>query len=158
MTDFLSRSLLGTSELIGQTTRVKSLVPILIVLSLASVYGIWYQRSRGKIRTSKKGPEGALSAELLGSPLGSRVTLVQFSSAFCTPCRATRILLENVVSTLSDVKYIEIDAEAHLDLVRKLNIHSTPTTLILNSSGIEVGRAVGAPNRDQVINSLSSLR
>lgn len=142
----------------GQTTRVKSLVPILIVLSLASAYGLWYQRSRGKIRTSHKGPEAALSSEILGGPLGSRATLVQFSSAFCTPCRATRILLENVVSALPDVKHIEIDAEAHLDLVRKLNIHSTPTTLILNSEGVEVGRAVGAPSRDQVLNSLTSIR
>lgn len=142
----------------GQTTRVKSLVPILVVLSSASVYGLWYQRSRGKIRTSNKGPEAALSSKILGGPLGSRATLVQFSSAFCTPCRATRILLENVVSTLPDVTHIEIDAEAHLDLVRKLNIHSTPTTLILNSQGVEVGRAVGAPNRDQVLNSLAFIR
>lgn len=137
---------------------MNSLAPILIVLSLASVYGLWYQRSRGKIRTSNRGPEETLSSETLGGSLGSRATLVQFSSAFCTPCRATRILLENVVSTLPDVLHIEIDAEAHLDLVRKLNIHSTPTTLILNSKGVEVGRAVGAPNRDQVLNSLASIR
>jgi thiol-disulfide isomerase/thioredoxin len=137
---------------------VNSLAPILIVLSLASVYGLWYQRSRGKIRTSSRGLEETLSSEILGGPLGSRATLVQFSSAFCTPCRATRILLENVVSALPDVVHIEIDAEAHLDLVRKLNIHSTPTTLILNSQGVEVGRAVGAPNRDQVLNSLALLR
>jgi thiol-disulfide isomerase/thioredoxin len=103
-------------------------------------------------------PEAALSSEILGGSLGTRATLVQFSSAFCTPCRATRILLEDVVLTLPDVKHIEIDAEAHLDLVRKLNIHSTPTTLILNSQGVEVGRAVGAPNRDQVLNSLNSVR
>lgn len=142
----------------GQTTRVKSLVPILIVLSLASAYGFWYQRSRGKIRISNRGPEETLSSEILGGPLGSRATLVQFSSAFCTPCRATRILLGNVVSALPDVVHIEIDAEAHLDLVRKLNIHSTPTTLILNSEGVEVGRAVGAPNRDQILKSLTFVR
>lgn len=137
---------------------MNSLVPILIVLSIATVYGLWYQHSRGKIRTSNKGPEGALTSEVLGGQLGSRATLVQFSSAFCTPCRATRILLENVVATLTDVRHIEVDAEAHLDLVRKLNIHSTPTTLILNSQGVEVGRAVGAPNREQVLNSLTSVR
>ena len=137
---------------------MKSLVPILIVLSLATIYGFWYQRSRGKIRLSNKGPEGALTAELLGSSLGSRATLVQFSSAFCTPCRATRILLADVVSALAGVEHIEIDAEAHLDLVRKLNIHSTPTTLILDAQGVEVGRAVGAPNREQVLNSLASMR
>ncbi|MFZ2227904.1 MAG: thioredoxin family protein [Candidatus Nanopelagicaceae bacterium] len=137
---------------------MNSLAPILIVLASASAYGFWYQRSRGRIRTSNMASEAALSSEILGGSLGTRATLVQFSSAFCTPCRATRILLEDVVLTLPDVKHIEIDAEAHLDLVRKLNIHSTPTTLILNSQGLEVGRAVGAPNRDQVLNSLSSVR
>ncbi len=52
---------------------------------------------------------------------------------------------------------MDIDAEAHLELVRKLNIHSTPTTLILDSKGLEVGRAVGAPTRDQVLKSLASI-
>lgn len=58
---------------------------------------------------------------------------------------------------MPDIKHMDIDAEAHLDLVRKLNIHSTPTTLILNSLGLEVGRAVGAPSRDQVLKSLAAI-
>lgn len=53
---------------------------------------------------------------------------------------------------------MDIDAEAHLDLVRKLNIHSTPTTLILDSRGLEVGRAVGAPSREQVLKSLAAIK
>jgi thiol-disulfide isomerase/thioredoxin len=101
--------------------------------------------------------EKALTAEILGHSLGSRATLVQFSSAFCTPCRATRILLENVVADMPDVRHMDIDAEEHLDLVRKLNIHSTPTTLILDSRGVEVGRAVGAPKRDQVLTALAAV-
>jgi thiol-disulfide isomerase/thioredoxin len=97
-------------------------------------------------------------ASVIGGDLGSRATLVQFSSAFCTPCRATRTLLENVVADLSDVRHVEIDAETNLELVRKLDIRSTPTTLILNSSGIEVGRAVGAPKRDQVLAALAAIK
>lgn len=137
---------------------MKSLLPILLILIPTTAYGLWYQRSRGKIRTKNSSPESALTAEILGDSLGSRATLVQFSSAFCTPCRATRILLENVVSTMPDVRHMDIDAEAHLELVRKLNIHSTPTTLILDSQGIEVGRAVGAPTRAQVLETLASIR
>lgn len=136
---------------------MKSLLPILLILIPTTAYGLWYQRSRGKIRTKNSSPESALTAEILGESLGSRATLVQFSSAFCTPCRATRILLENVVSTMPDVRHMDIDAEAHLELVRKLNIHSTPTTLILDSQGIEVGRAVGAPTRAQVLETLASI-
>ncbi|CAB4865459.1 unannotated protein [freshwater metagenome] len=95
---------------------------------------------------------------MIGAPLGSRATLLQFSSAFCTPCRATRTLLENIVSSMNDVAHVEIDAESELELVRYLNILSTPTTLILDSKGHEVGRAVGAPKRQQVINALSVIR
>lgn len=141
-----------------KTTRVNSLTPIAVVLILASAYGFWYKSSRGKIRKVAKPIEGAFSAGILGEELGERATLVQFSSAFCTPCRATKALLQNVVADMPDVRHIDIDAEAHLELVRKLDIRSTPTTLFLDSRGVEVGRAVGAPRRDQVISALSAIR
>lgn len=135
---------------------MKSLLPIAIVLALASAYGFWYQRSRGAIRDKERA--GIITAQMIGAPLGTRASLVQFSSAFCTPCRATRALLENVVEGLNDVVHIDIDAEDHLELVRELNILSTPTTLILDSRGHEVGRAVGAPKREHVLNALAALR
>lgn len=136
---------------------MKTFLPIAIVLGVTTAYGLWYQRSRGKIKA--KDPSGnGLSASVIGGELGPRATLVQFSSAFCTPCRATRTLLENVVTDLSDVRHVEIDAETNLELVRKLDIRSTPTTLILNHAGIEVGRAVGAPKRDQVLAALAAIK
>jgi thiol-disulfide isomerase/thioredoxin len=136
---------------------VKSFLPILIVLGAATAYGLWYQKSRGKIQAKVVSGNG-LTAAVIGGDLGSRATLVQFSSAFCTPCRATRTLLENVVTDLNDVRHVEIDAETNLELVRKLDIRSTPTTLILNSFGVEVGRAVGAPKRDQVLAALATIK
>jgi len=136
---------------------VDNLLPILIVLTLASAYGFWYQRSRGKVK-SKGSNKPAISAADIGSELGSRVTLVQFSSAFCTPCRATRALLTDITADLSDVKHIDIDAEKNLDLVRRLDIRSTPTTLVLDKSGNEVGRAVGAPKRAEVLATLSAIK
>ena len=141
----------------AQTTLVKSFLPILIVLGAATAYGLWYQKSRGKIQ-AKAISGKSLTSAVIGGEFGSRATLVQFSSAFCTPCRATRTLLENVVTELSDVRHVEIDAETNLELVRKLDIRSTPTTLILNSSGVEVGRAVGAPKRDQVLAALAAIK
>jgi thiol-disulfide isomerase/thioredoxin len=136
---------------------VDNLLPILIVLTLASAYGFWYQRSRGKVK-SKGSNKPAISAADIGSELGSRVTLVQFSSAFCTPCRATRALLTDITADLSDVKHVDIDAEKNLDLVRRLDIRSTPTTLVLDKSGHEVGRAVGAPKRAEVLATLSAIK
>ncbi len=135
---------------------MKSLLPIAIVLVLATAYGLWYQRSRGKVVV--KSDKGLITQEMIGAPLGSRVTLVQFSSAFCSPCRATRMLLEDVTAELSEVAYVEIDAEANLELVRTLDIRSTPTTLFLDRTGHEVGRAMGAPKRDQVLSTISAIR
>ena len=99
----------------------------------------------------------AVSAAEIGGHYGSRATLLQFSSAFCTPCRATRTLLGDITADMSDVLHLDLDAESHLELVRRLNIISTPTTLILNHQGVEVGRAVGAPKRTQVIAALAAI-
>lgn len=142
---------------------MRTLAPLALVLLAASAYGLWYQRSRGRITTGKskkqqKSMKLGLTSADIGADLGSRVTLVQFSSAFCSPCRATRALLTDITADLPDVTHVEIDAESHLELVRRLDIRSTPTTLILNDAGVEVGRAVGAPKRDQVITALAAVQ
>ena len=135
---------------------MKSLLPIVIVLALATAYGLWYQRSRGTVVV--KSDKGLITESMIGAALGSRATLVQFSSAFCSPCRATRALLEDVTADMADVVHVEIDAEANLELVRTLDIRSTPTTLFLDRNGHEVGRAMGAPKRDQVLSAISAIR
>ena len=129
---------------------MKTFIPLAIVLAGATGYGIWYQRTRGEFRKKKTVNGPKLTAAIVGTELGSRATMVQFSSAFCTPCRATKALLEDMVKMMPDVHYAHIDAESNLELVRKLDIRSTPTTLFLNSAGIEVGRAMGTPKRAQV--------
>jgi len=127
------------------------------VVVLTLTFGFWHKSTRGKVRGNSHGGTPALTAEALGTAFGSRVTLVQFSSAFCSPCRATKALLSNIVEDLPDVVHIDIDAESHLELVRRLKIISTPTTLILDRHGVEIARAVGAPKRDQVLASLAAI-
>jgi thiol-disulfide isomerase/thioredoxin len=136
---------------------VKTFIPLAIVLISATGFGIWYQRTRGEFRKKKTVNGPKLTAAIVGTELGSRATMVQFSSAFCTPCRATKVLLEDMVKTMPDVHYAHIDAESHLELVRKLDIRSTPTTLFLNGAGVEVGRAMGTPKRAQVQAAISSI-
>ncbi|CAN2226630.1 thioredoxin, thioredoxin [Candidatus Nanopelagicaceae bacterium] len=105
-----------------------------------------------------KSDKGLITPAMIGADLGSRATLLQFSSAFCGPCRATRLLIEDVTADMGDVAHVELDAEANLELVRQLDIRSTPTTLFINAAGNEVGRAVGAPKRDQVLAAISAIR
>lgn len=98
-----------------------------------------------------------LGADRLGGELGERATLVQFSSAFCAPCRATRRILGEVADLVPGVTHIEIDAEAHLDLVRELSVLKTPTVLVLDADGHVVRRAGGQPRKADVIAALGEV-
>lgn len=98
--------------------------------------------------------EVRLDPARLGTALGERATLVQFSSAFCAPCRATRRILGEVARMVPGVVHVEIDAEARLGLVRALDIRKTPTVLVLDADGRIVRRAAGQPRTADVIAAL----
>ncbi len=106
---------------------------------------------------STAAPDGVTVDDLGGVALGRRATFLQFSSSFCAPCRATRLLLADVVAAHADVVHVEVDAEANLELVRRLNVLRTPTVLVLDAGGVVRGRASGAPRRDQVEAALDAL-
>ncbi|QFQ95425.1 thioredoxin family protein [Streptomyces phaeolivaceus] len=128
-----------------------------LVLALASVYGVLHRRRSGRVRVrGRDGDKRVEAAELgtLGEGLGERATLVQFSSAFCAPCRATRRVLAEVAGMVPGVTHVEIDAEDHLDLVRRLDILKTPTVLVLDADGRIVRRATGQPRKADVIAAL----
>lgn len=97
---------------------------------------------------------GRLGTAELGEGLGERATLVQFSSAFCAPCRATRRILGEVAAMVPGVAHVEIDAEARLDLVRALGVLKTPTVLVLDADGRVVRRAAGQPRKADIIAAL----
>ncbi|MFD0313360.1 TlpA family protein disulfide reductase [Streptomyces flavalbus] len=103
----------------------------------------------------REGQQRLLPAEL-GGRLGERATLVQFSTAFCAPCRATRRILGEVAALVPGVTHVEIDAEARLDLVRAVGVHKTPTVLVLDAEGRIVRRAVGQPRKADVIAALGA--
>jgi thiol-disulfide isomerase/thioredoxin len=133
---------------------MKSWLLLVFVLISASGIGIYYQRRAGVIKRKKR---LRLSPAELGSDYGDRATIVQFSTTFCSSCRAAKALIKDVVKDQSDVKYLEIDAESNLELVRRVDIKSTPTTLFLDKDGFEIARATGAPKRDQLIKVVASL-
>lgn len=130
-------------------------VVVAVALAGATAYGLLRRRRAGALRDAPD--SAALSAADLGAPLGERATLVQFSSAFCRPCVATRQVLDAVAERMEGVAHVEIDAESHLDLVRRLGVASTPTTLVLDGAGVERRRAGGVPRRHEVIAALAEL-
>ena len=130
------------------------LVVCAAVLALSAVFGLWHRARNGRLRVRGRDGGVRLGADDLGAALGDRATLVQFSSAFCQPCRATKRILAEVAQVVEGVAHVEIDAESQLELVRRLNILSTPTVLVLDAGGTVVRRAAGQPRKADVIAAL----
>ncbi len=142
------------------------LIVLVVVIVAATAFGVWRRLTDGRIRgvagagaasSSAAGPDPdalALTAADLGGQLGERATLVQFSTAFCQPCRATRRILDEVAGQVPGVTHVEVDAEAHLDLVRRLDVMRTPTVFVLDGRGRVVRRAVGQPRKADVVAAL----
>jgi thiol-disulfide isomerase/thioredoxin len=121
---------------------------------LAMIFGLVWRRRNGVLRSSEGENVERLNLAELGAELGEKATLVQFSSAFCAPCRATRRILTEVAGMVDGVAHVEIDAEAHLDLVRRLNVIRTPTVLVLDASGGIVRRGSGLPRKADIVAAL----
>jgi len=140
------------------------LIALAAALAVATVVGAALRRRAGRFRAwTARRPAGAgaagrvLTEADLGSRLGEQATLVQFSTAFCAPCRPTRQMLARVAGMADGVAHVEIDATARLDLVRRLHVTSTPTVLVLGPDGAVVKRAVGQPRQADVIAALGTL-
>ena len=87
----------------------------------------------------------AVLEELGVRPAEADLTVVQFSTAFCGPCRATRARLTQLAATRPGLRYVHVDAESHLDAVRALDVRLTPTLFWVDRAGELVGRRDGAP-------------
>jgi thiol-disulfide isomerase/thioredoxin len=134
---------------------VRTVWVLLGTLVAATVLGLLWRSRQGRVREVTK-PDSLLGtlAELGEAP-GERATLLQFSSAFCAPCRATKRVLADVASAVPGVRHVEVDAESHLEVVRRLNILKTPTTLVLDADGRVTQRAAGQPRKEQILAALA---
>ena len=155
------------------------------ILALTSVFGLYWRSQQGKFKLAANSAQKAnensaltitndeiskiirhkssfmVNSDLLDQhqmQLGKNVTLLQFSSAFCSPCKATAVVISQIVQGMDDVVYIQVASEENLKLVEKFDIKSTPTVIFFNRDGIEVGRAVGIPTKEQVIISINAVR
>lgn len=123
------------------------LVAALVVTGVAA----WWLRTRnGVVRSPAGGEDGGVDAREVLQRLGATpgdadLTVVQFSTAFCAPCRATRARLEQLRTTHPGLAYLHVDAESHLDEVRELDVRRTPTLFYLARDGALIGRSSGAP-------------
>ena len=137
------------------------LVALVAALAAATALGLWLRRIGHRLGRAipaaidrDTADQVVVGPDDLGAALGQRATLVQFSTAFCQPCRATRRVLADVSATVPGVAHVELDAESQLDLVRRLDVRRTPTVLVLDAAGRVVRRASGQPRTVDVVAAL----
>ena len=128
-------------------------VSVLAVALVATALAAWWLRTKsGAVR-----PDGGddVSANRVFERLGVRaadadLTVVQFSTAFCGPCRATKARLQQLQATRPGLAVVQVDAESHLDEVRELDVRRTPTLFYLDREGRLIGRSSGAPRAEEL--------
>jgi len=131
------------------------LVAVLVALGIGSGGALWLRHRAGRLRVRTK--RVVVTAAELGESLGGRATLLQFSTAFCQPCRPTRRILAEVAETVPGTSHVDLDAEANLDLVRKLGVVRTPTFFLLDDRGVIRQVATGVPHKAAVKDALARL-
>ena len=96
-----------------------SLSLLTFLLLGATVIGLYYRKNSGLIKRKKR---LKLSPSEFGGAYGGRATILQFSTTFCSSCRAAKALIKDVVKDEADIFYYEVDAESNLELVRKVDV------------------------------------
>jgi thiol-disulfide isomerase/thioredoxin len=128
-------------------------VAVLAAALAVTAAAAWWLRARNGALRPDDGHEVPASDvfERLGArPADADLTVVQFSTAFCGPCRATKARLHQLQATRPRLAVVHVDAESHLDEVRELDVRRTPTLFYLGRDGRLIGRSSGAPRPDEL--------
>jgi thioredoxin 1 len=86
------------------------------------------------------------------SETASGLTLVDFYTKSCGPCRAMAPILEQ----LSGAKIVKVDVENNMDLGIQYGVSSVPCLVFLRE-GKEVQRLVGYQSKDVLQNLINSM-
>ena len=136
-----------------------ALVPVVLLglVALSTAAGMLWRASRGRVHHVTAGAVVRASDIPGVRRLARGVTLLQFSTEVCAPCRVTRTILGAIAGEREGVSHIDLDLTHRPDLAARFQIMQTPTTLILDSRGQVRARIGGAPRRDALTAELDRI-
>ena len=125
---------------------------VVAALAVTAVAAWWLRTRNGAVRTGSTAQAAISPAfDRLGvRPAEADLTVVQFSTAFCAPCRSTKARLQQLQTSRPGLVVVHVDAESHLDEVRELDVRRTPTLFYLGRDGRLIGRSSGAPRPEEL--------
>jgi len=75
--------------------------------------------------------------------------ILYFQSNWCQPCKTLGSIIESLEGSGVKVKKVNIDYDTML--TQQYNIKSTPTLILTDLQGNELGRKVGMQSKQQII-------
>ena len=126
------------------------------VLVLSSAFGLFLHFTRGKL-TKKYSNEITFDQLNIGEELGKKATILQFKTEYCSICPGVKRQINELIKNDAGISFYEIDAVEKIKLAKQLRVKSSPTVLFFNEAGLEEGRIIGAPKKDQLRNTLEQI-
>ena len=130
-------------------------ITVVAVLAAGTAFGIKRMLTDGRVNLHTGSHH--VSADELGHDMGSKATVIQFSSPFCQPCKATHDLISNQVADRDGVVHVDLQVADHLDMVNKLHVMRTPTTVLVDRKGAVRYRTDGVPRLDEFTAAIDKL-
>jgi thioredoxin-related protein len=126
------------------------------VISVSTIFGLFLHFTRGKM--TKKYSKEVFFKELgLVLTLGKKATILQFKTEFCSVCPGVKRQINELIKHDTDIAFYEIDAVEKIELAKKLHVKSSPTILFFTEDGLEEGRIIGVPKKNEVKNTLEKI-
>ncbi len=89
-----------------------------------------------------------LTTENFKEAISEGNVIVDFWAEWCAPCKMIAPVFEELSNEMKDVKFAKLNVDEHGDVAATAGVRGIPT-LIMYKDGEELGRIVGALQKDQ---------
>src|SRR3954471_4239867 len=97
--------------------------------------------------------DAAFTAEVLES---DKPVLVDFTAAWCPPCRVMAPVLAELAGEREDLRVVALDVDANQVTAARYDVLSMPT-FVLFAHGAPIGRLVGSRPKRRLVRELDEL-
>lgn len=111
-------------------------------------------------KTAESNQEGGIIpvAEFDKTIKGDKLSMVDFYTTWCGPCKRMAPSVQRIKSEMKDVvNVMQVDAEAQADISGRYRIEAYPT-LVFFKKGQVVGNVVGLQSYEQIVEFVNKLK
>lgn len=84
------------------------------------------------------------------------IVLVDFYAQWCSPCKMTRPIIEQLAEEIKNVKFVKVDVDQNQELSSQHQIFSIPTFLIFKDGKV-VNQFVGALSKEGFLSEINKV-